>query len=251
MVLEELKKYDEAEKELKKIISLDPKNINAFLGLGSMHMKKNSYSDAAKTYEELLEFEKTKPEIYIYLGNAYLQDKNYTGAEQALSEGLRLFSDNDELNFNLAILYEKTGRFEDMISQLKRTIGINPKHADALNYLGYSYVEKGINLQEAQSLIQGALELKPNNGYIIDSLGWLYFKLGKYEDAVKTLQRALDIVKEDPVIFEHLGDAYDKLGDSGNALRMWNEALKSGEKEEGLIDRVKRKINELTPKTQN
>ena len=85
----------------------------------------------------------------------------------------------------------------------------------------------------------------------MDSLGWLYFKLGKYQEAVTTLQRALDIVKEDPVIFEHLGDAFEKLGDINNALRMWNEALKTGEKEEGLIDRVKRKISESDPKVQN
>jgi tetratricopeptide (TPR) repeat protein len=99
-----------------------------------------------------------------------------------------------------------------MVKYLKKVIEINPKHADALNYLGYSYAERGINLEEAQSLIRRALELKPDSGYIMDSLGWAYFKLGKYDEALKHLLRAAELVKDDPLVLEHIGDVYKLMG---------------------------------------
>jgi tetratricopeptide (TPR) repeat protein len=132
-----------------------------------------------------------------------------------------------------------------MVKYLKRIIEINPKHADALNYLGYSYVEKGINLEEAHSLINRALELKPDNGYIIDSLGWLYFKLGKYDEAMKTLLRAAELAKDDPAIIEHIGDVYNSMGLKEKAMEYWEKALGFKEKEEGLKERVEKKIKEL------
>jgi tetratricopeptide (TPR) repeat protein len=135
-----------------------------------------------------------------------------------------------------------------MIASLKRTIEINPKHADALNYLGYSYADKGVNLEEALSLIQRALELKPGSGYIIDSLGWVYFRLGKIDEALKQLRMALDTVKEDPVLFEHLGDVYEAAGQYKEALDAWNNSIKYHAKEEGLKARVEEKIIKLKEK---
>lgn len=134
-----------------------------------------------------------------------------------------------------------------MVQHLKRTIEINPKHADALNYLGYSYAEKGMLLDEAYSLVKRALELKPENGYIMDSLGWIYFKSGKYDEALKTLLRAAEIVKDDPTIMEHLGDAYNALGFKEKAKAYWTKSVefqKKGE-DDDLRDRVEKKINGL------
>ena len=191
-------------------------------------------------YEEILNFEKGKPEVYVYLGVSYIQLKDYKKAEGIFSKGLGLFPNDTELNFNMAVAHEKTGRFEDMVKYLRRTIEINPEHAEALNYLGYSYADKGINLEEALSLIQKALKLKPDNGYMIDSLGWVYFKMGKHEEAVKALQKALSIVNKDPVIYEHLGDVYLSQGLNKDALDAWENALKFHEKEEGLKGRVEK-----------
>jgi len=128
---------------------------------------------------------------------------------------------------------------------LKKVIEINPKHADALNYLGYSYVEKGINLEEAHSLINRALELKPDSGYIIDSLGWVFFKLGKHDEALKNLIRASEIVKDDPVILEHIGDVYNSMGNKEKAKKYWEKAREFQEKEERLKERVEKKIQDL------
>jgi tetratricopeptide (TPR) repeat protein len=132
-----------------------------------------------------------------------------------------------------------------MVKYLKKVMEINPKHTDALNYLGYSYADRGVNLEEAHLLINKALELKPDNGYIIDSLGWVYFKLGKYDDALKNLLKAAEIVKDDPVIFEHLGDVYYSKGIPEKAREFWEKAIEFHEKEEGLKERVEKKIQNL------
>jgi tetratricopeptide (TPR) repeat protein len=139
-----------------------------------------------------------------------------------------------------------------MVKYLKKVIEINPQHADALNYLGYSYAEKGVNLEEARSLISKALDLKPDNGYIIDSLGWVYFKLGQYDEALKTLLKAAEIVKDDPVIFEHIGDVYNSKGLNDKARAFWEKAIELNKKEEGLKEneeglkeRIEKKIQNL------
>jgi tetratricopeptide (TPR) repeat protein len=244
----EMKMYDDAVVELKKILSLDPRNLNAFLNMAFIYVKQEKLTEAARVYEEVLSFDQTRAEIFSELGNIYIQAKDYSKAEEVIGKGLLLFTNNDELNFARSVLYEKTGRFDQMVSSLKRTIEINPKHADALNYLGYSYADKGINLEEALSLIQRALELKPDSGYILDSLGWVYFRLGKNEEALKQMKRALDTVKDDPVVYEHLGDIYEAAGENKDALEAWDNSLKYQAKEDGLKERVQKKISKLKKK---
>ena len=246
--LDELEHYDEAIDELKKILSLDPKNLNAFLNLAFIYTKKNQLTDAAKVYDEILTFDQGKPEIFSQLGNIYVQMKDYKKAGEVLSKGLQLFKDNDDLYFTIAVLYEKTDRFDDMVAALNNAIRINPKHADALNYLGYSYADKGIHLKEALSLIQRAYDLKPDNGYILDSLGWVYYKLGKYQEALKYLNNAIQSVNDDPVLFEHIGDVNEAMGNDKAALDAWEKSLKYHEKEEGVKERVEEKIKKLGSK---
>ena len=100
-----------------------------------------------------------------------------------------------------------------------------PENADALNYIGYTYAEQGINLDEAEALIKKALKLKPEDGYIIDSLGWVYFQKGNYKKAVKLLEKAVESNAEDAIIKEHLGDAYLKNNLNNKALEMYEKAL--------------------------
>jgi tetratricopeptide (TPR) repeat protein len=145
-------------------------------------------------------------------------------------------------------LYEKTDRFDDMVAALNNAIRINPKHADALNYLGYSYADKGIHLKEALSLIQRAYDLKPDSGYILDSLGWVYYKLGKYQEALKYLNNSIQSVNDDPVLFEHIGDVNEAMGNDKAALDAWEKSLKYHEKEEGVKERVEEKIKKLGSK---
>ena len=103
------------------------------------------------------------------------------------------------------MVYEKLGDFEASVAQMQRTIALDPKHASALDYLGYMYAERGIRLDESIEVIQRALVLEPDNGYFIDSLGWAFFKKGWYEKALLELERAVAVVPDDPSCTTTLG----------------------------------------------
>ena len=124
-------------------------------------------------------------------------------------------------------------------------IRLEPKNVNALNYLGYTYAEMGKNLDEAERLIKKALKEKPNDGYITDSLGWVYFKKGLYDQAVKYLEKAVSLVPNDPIILEHMGDAYFKVSEKGKALQFYKRSLLNKNKDKESLEK---KIQELTGK---
>ena len=142
---------------------------------------------------------------------------------------------------------EKQQRFDDAIAAFRRVVALDPKHAEAYNYIGYMYAERGQNLPEAVELIQKALELDPENGYFIDSLGWAYYQQGKYAEALRELQRAAERAKDDPEIFDHLADAYVKNGKVEEAIAAWEKAV-SVDKDNRLGDGVKKKLQEAREK---
>lgn len=115
-------------------------------------------------------------------------------------------------------------------SDLKRAVELAPEEATALNYLGYSWAERGENLDEAFRLIDRAVELEPQSGAIVDSLGWAQFQLGRYKEAVVNLERAAAMEPSDPTITDHLGDVYWKLGRKAEARFQWRRALELGPK---------------------
>lgn len=125
---------------------------------------------------------------------------------------------------------------------MRNVIALDPKNANALNYLGYTYADLGQNLDEAEQLIIEALKYKANDGFITDSLGWVYYKKGEYAKALEYLNKAHELVPDDPTIMEHVGDAYLKLNDKVNALKYYQKALskKDQEKEE-----LQKKIKQL------
>ncbi|MEK6601610.1 MAG: tetratricopeptide repeat protein, partial [Candidatus Binatota bacterium] len=118
------------------------------------------------------------------------------------------------------------------------------QNAAALNYLGYTWAEMGIHLDEAENLIVRALKIEPNDGFYIDSLGWVYYQKGDYKRAVQQLERAVELANDDPTIIEHLGDAYEKAGKLDGALQRYRDALKRS-KEEEQSNRIREKIQLL------
>jgi Flp pilus assembly protein TadD len=139
------------------------------------------------------------------------------------------------------------GDFDKMVTQMKEVLRLNPDHADTLNYLGYSYADRGIRLEEALSLIQKAMTLKPNMGYIMDSLGWVYFKLGDYERANAELEKANQLTPDDPLITEHLADSYLRLNRIEKAKEFYEKAQNLDPKDD-QVERLKNKIKELKEK---
>jgi Flp pilus assembly protein TadD len=115
-----------------------------------------------------------------------------------------------------------------------------------LNYLGYSLIEKKLNLQEAMEMVKKAVELRPNDGYIIDSLGWAYYQLGDYEQAVTHIERAVELLPADPIIAEHLGDAYWRVGRKLEAKFQWQHA-RDNKPEPADLARIEGKLKDGLP----
>ena len=116
------------------------------------------------------------------------------------------------------------GKKEEAVEMMRKILAIDPKNANALNYIGYSYAEMGTNLASAKEMIIQALDISPDDGYIMDSLGWVYFKMGQRKKALDTMLEAIKRVPDDPVIQEHLGDVYLELGQEGESLRSLPES---------------------------
>jgi tetratricopeptide (TPR) repeat protein len=117
-----------------------------------------------------------------------------------------------------------------------------------LNYLGYSWVDQGVNLDEAFKMLRRAVDLKPTDGYIVDSLGWAHFKLGHYEEAARELERAVELKPADPVVNDHLGDAYWRVDRKTEAHFQWNHARDFGPEPEDLpriLEKIKNGLAEL------
>ncbi|WP_036259309.1 tetratricopeptide repeat protein [Methylocapsa aurea] len=194
LILEAMGRPEDSANYLKRVVDEHPKNDDALSALGNLQRAHKQYAEAVDTYSRALK-ESTKPAkanwpIYYFRGISYEREKNWPLAEADFKQALALFPDQPLV----------------------------------LNYLGYSWVDQGINLDEAFTMLHRAVELHPTDGYIVDSLGWANYKLGRYDEAVKELERAIDLKASDPVINDHLGDAYWKVGRKLEARFQWNHA---------------------------
>ena len=186
-----------------------------------------------------------KDELYSFLASLYEETNNLKTAEETLTEGLLFSPQSTNLHYKLGVLYEKTNRTNKGIKEMEEVLKIDPDNAEALNFIGYSYADKEIRLDEAEKMIRRAFNLKPDNGYIADSLGWLYFKQGKMSLAIKYLEKAANILPDDPTIAEHLGDAYTRAGLFKKALKTYRHALKFNHTNNILKKKLKQTIEKL------
>jgi tetratricopeptide (TPR) repeat protein len=224
---------------------LKVKNDSRFYSDAAVHVSliyqsRGMLNDAIVHIKTVIEKDPDNPEYQFYLGLFHEDLEEFDKAEEALLKAIEMNPDDSRFYFRLGVVYDKDGNREKCIEQMKTVIRIDPKNSNALNYLGYTYADMGENLDEAERLITEALKYKPDDGYITDSLGWVYFKKGLYAKAVEFLKKATAIVTDDPVMLEHLGDAYLKLNDRENALESYNRALKFKKEERViLINKIK------------
>ncbi len=198
LILETLGRSDKSAAFLKKIVSEHPDNGDALAALGNLQRAHKQYADAIGTYaraiDEANKTGKAAWSLYYFRGISYERDKKWPLAE----------------------------------ADFKHALTLAPDQPLVLNYLGYSWVDQGINLDEAFAMLHKAVDLQPTDGYIVDSLGWANYKLGRYDEAVKELERAIDLKSSDPVINDHLGDAYWRVGRKLEAHFQWNHARDLG-----------------------
>lgn len=218
LTLAQTDKVEEARKHLKSLLDSDPSDIRSYLAYGSVLSDAKDYKAMAANYDKAVEV---------------------IGAVPKKSDWT--------IFFQRAIAYERLKQWDKAEPNFKRALELNPEQPQVLNYLGYSWVDKNMNLDQAIDMIRRAVELRPNDGYIVDSLGWAHFRLGAFDEAVEELERAIELRAGDPTINDHLGDAYWRVGRKIEAVYQWNRAL-IGESEEVDKSKVKEKIaNGLPP----
>jgi len=167
-------------------------------------------------------------QVYITLAQMYTRLRRFSEAEQALDKAEQLSSkpdDKKEVLFLRGSTFEREKRYAESEEQFKKVLASDPQHAPALNYLGYMLADQNMKLEEALGYIKRAVDLDPTNGAYLDSLGWAYFRLGKYELAEENLLKASQKINADPTVLDHLGDLYQKTGRLKLAATNWERAL--------------------------
>jgi len=200
------------------------------------------HDEAQRIVEEARSLKKTDPDLCRFLASVYEKKGKYHEAIAVLKDALSEQANDEDLLFYLGVLYDKATLFHESIEVMKKIIEHNSNHADALNFIGYSWADRGMHLDEAEKFIKKALKLKPNDGYIVDSLGWVYFKKKKLQKALLELEKAIKLVPQDPTISEHLGDVYAAVGNVSKALEYYRKALELEPSKKEILD----KINALT-----
>lgn len=241
---------EEAVEELDTCAKIDREAVEPHAILAFLYSLQNKPEKTNIEYETALNnAAKLNPKnisIYKNLGLLYLQQKKLDAAEKMFRLVVDASDKDADAHYYLANIYDEKGDKKKLEEELKKTLEINPDYHEALNYLGYFYIEQGKNLDEAEKLIKEALKLQPDNGAYVDSLGWFYFKKGDINLAVQTLTRAIELLK-DSVIYEHLGDACFKSGDNGNALVNWEKSLELDSDNTGIKNKIEKLEKPIQP----
>jgi Flp pilus assembly protein TadD len=202
--LDGMGKTGEATRRLTEIVESRPHDVEALSALAELQRSAKKYMEAAATYDEAIAT---------------------VGIPQR---------DNWTLFYFRGICYERSKQWPKAEADFKKALELNPDQPLVLNYLGYSWVDQGLNLEEAFKMLRRAVELRPNDGYIVDSLGWAHFKLGQYDKATETLEKAINLKPADPILNDHLGDAYWRVNRRIEAHFQWNHARDMGPDPEDL-----------------
>jgi tetratricopeptide (TPR) repeat protein len=187
--------------------------------------------DAVKELRGLLNGPRDRDTL-VALTDNYEKGKRFDEAGKALDEAEKLSTSDEEkedVYFMRGALMERQKKYDASEEAFRKVLAINPQHAGAMNYLGYMLADRNIRLEEAYKLIQKAVDMEPENGAYLDSLGWVYFRQGKLSDAERMLMKAVDLTDltgQDPTVHDHLGDVYMKLGKTQDAIAQWTVSMK-------------------------
>lgn len=208
-----LKRPDEALKVLKAALDGTRNDIDTWSAIGDIHRGEEKYKDALAAYNRAIDLIDTPREhhwIHFYARG---------------------------------ITHERSGNWSFAEGDLKRSLALRPDNPEVMNYLAYSWVDRGKNIDEALGMLSQAVALRPEDGFIVDSLGWAYFKLGNYAAALRWLEKAVYLEPGEATINDHLGDAYWKMGRREEARFQWQHALDLGP-EEDEEPRIRRKLEQ-------
>lgn len=227
--LADLDRRDEAIRQLQALVDENPEDMRGYLALGGVYASKEDYAGAAKVYDKAVE---------------RLEAKKFS-----MPKDPRMAA-NWNIYYQRGIAYERLKQWPKAEPNFRKALELFPNQPQVMNYLGYSWIDMNMNLEEGMDLIRKAVELRPSDGYIVDSLGWAHYRLGEYEEAVRELERAVSLKPDDPVLNDHLGDAYWRVGRKLEATFQWSHA-RDMKPEPAVLASVEKKLKEGLPPAEN
>lgn len=204
-----------------------PAYIQARNQLAMIALKDGEVERAVSIMEKLLEKDPDNLSIILAFSTVCRQVDEYGRARKVIQQALKKNPDEENLIYELGMINYLQGNTDEAMEIMQKIIEKNPRSARALNFVGYSWAEQGVRLDEAEANIQKALKITPNAGYIMDSMGWVYFQRAEYEKALEWMEKAEQSEGSDPEITEHMGDCYKKLGRVDKARAKYEQAIEN------------------------
>ncbi len=225
---ESIKKPDLAIGVYERIPQSSPLYRNAAIQMAANLDALDRGPEAEKHLDALIKQHPDDVEAIQALGNILRGHKKFAECADVYSKAVTAIGTPDKANWVVfyfrGICYERSKQWPKAEADLKKALELFPDQPHVLNYLGYSWVDQGINLDQGMDMIKRSVQQRPDDGYIVDSLGWAYYRTGNYEEAAKQLERAIELKPEDPTINDHLGDAYWRIGRTLEATFQWAHA---------------------------
>jgi tetratricopeptide (TPR) repeat protein len=220
---------DKALAEADAAIKAYPKNQELGIEHATMLGERGRVDEAVAELRAFLSNRPIDRSVYISIAQVYLQAKRFGPAEEAIQKALNLSSTPEDREFALYVqgsIYERQKKYEQAEAAFKQVLSTDPLYSPAANYLGYMLADRGVRLEESLQYIQKALQLDPANPAYLDSLGWAYFKMSRYDLAEPPLVKAASKIQDDPTVHQHLGNLYLRMGKPQQAEQEWERALK-------------------------
>ncbi|WP_170596134.1 tetratricopeptide repeat protein [Ruegeria arenilitoris] len=249
-LLEQLSQYDLAAEAYRKVPTDSSDFHAAELGRAEILAQSGKPDAAIEVLENLAARQPNLPSVHVALADLQRRQENYAAAVTSYDRAIELTETgsggNWFLHYARGICHERLKAWDRAEADFRRALELNPDQPQVLNYLGYSLVERQEKLEEALDMIERAVAIQPDSGYIVDSLGWVLFRLGRYDEAVEHMERAVELMAVDPVVNDHLGDVYWAVGRTREADFQWRRALSFIDPEdtdgEADPDRIRRKL---------
>ena len=216
-LLEDDERVEEALHELQTLYNRH-EDIESLIQIGDIHRRAEDFKQAAKSYNKA-----------------------------AKMLGTEIPADYWHLHYVRGMAYEQMDDWDKAEADLQTALSYQPDHPFILNYLGYAWADQGIKLQEALELIKKAVEIRPTDGYITDSLGWVLYRMERFEEAIPYLELAVELMPYDPVVNDHLGDAYWRVQRKREARFQWTRAKNHAEEDELKVEIESKLVNGLVP----
>jgi tetratricopeptide (TPR) repeat protein len=227
--LEAAERYDDAVEIYSRVEPASSLYANARQQIAQNLQRQKRWDEAHKLLTDTLAGSAEDVDIHASIGDVLRGQEKYAEAVDAYSKAIALIGTPQERNWVLfytrGISYERSKRWAEAERDLKQALKLKPEQPLVMNYLAYSWVEQGVNATEALAMLRRAVELRPEDGFIIDSLGWAHYRLGDYKSAIKYLEQAILLEPGEPTVNDHLGDAYWRVGRKLEARYQWQHAL--------------------------